>query len=285
MNKIIYLLSVLIVGCASVKEITHNDAKVQLIRNATVKLTVSNKTILIDPVLGAKGENDPIPFSNEIRNPTANLPISVEDVIKNIDAVLLTHNHPDHLDSMAISVLPKDIPFFCQPSDFEGLQKQGFNNLTPVNSVVIWEGVNISRYGASHHIGATGEPPFGESSSFNVKFNDNSIFITGDAILDEKLTSSLKKTNPSLVIANTGECQFTKENPVLQPGQLMTLSKEELKKVSLLMPKAKIIAVHLESINHCSLTKDELKNFIRTNNLTNKILVPDNIETINIAKK
>lgn len=285
MNKIIYLLSVLIVGCASVKEITYNDAKVQLIRNATVKLTISNKTILIDPILGAKGENDPIPFSNEIRNPTANLPISIEDVIENIDAILLTHNHPDHLDSMAISVLPKDIPFFCQPSDFEALQKQGFNNLTPVNSEVIWEGVSISRYGASHHIGATGEPPFGESSSFNVKFNDNSIFITGDAILDEKLTSSLKKTNPSLVIANTGECQFTKENPVLHPGQLMTLSKEELKKVSLLMPKAKIIAVHLESINHCSLTKDELKNFIRTNDLTNKILVPDNIETINIAKK
>ncbi|MDD7886216.1 MBL fold metallo-hydrolase [Flavivirga sp. 57AJ16] len=282
MKKIIYLLSFLIVGCASVKEIIQNDVKVQLVRNATVKLTVNNKTILIDPILGAKGENDPIPFSNKIRNPTANLPTSVEDIIKNIDAVLLTHNHPDHLDSTAINALPKHITFFCQPSDLESLQNQGFENLIPINSEFNWEGVIISRYGASHHIGATGEPPFGESSSFSVKFNDNSIFITGDAILDEKLTASLKKSSPSWIIANTGECQFTKENPVLQPGQLMTLSKEELKQISLLMPEAKIIAVHLESINHCSLTREEIKLFLKSNDLINKILVPNDNDIIRL---
>lgn len=282
MNKITYLLSFLVIGCASVKKRTQNNIKAQLIRNATVKLTVNNKTILIDPMLGAKGENNPIPFSNEIRNPTANLPTRVEDVIKNIDAVLLTHNHPDHLDSTAINMLPKDILFFCQPSDLEALKNNGFINLIPVNSEVNWQNVIISRFDASHHIGATGEPPFGHSSSFGIKFNDNSIFITGDAILDEKLTASLKKSSPSWIIANAGECQFTKENPVLQPGQLMTLSKEELKQISLLMPEAKIVAVHLESINHCSLTREELKLFIESNNLINKVLVPNDIDIIGL---
>lgn len=59
MNKITYLLSFLVIGCASVKERTHNDTKVQLIRNATVKLTVDNKTILVDPILAAKGGKRP----------------------------------------------------------------------------------------------------------------------------------------------------------------------------------------------------------------------------------
>jgi L-ascorbate metabolism protein UlaG (beta-lactamase superfamily) len=37
-------------------------------------------------------------FAGIAPNPTVDLPILIEDVLKEIDAVLLTHTHPDHFD-------------------------------------------------------------------------------------------------------------------------------------------------------------------------------------------
>jgi len=46
--------------------------KIQLIRNATMKLTYAGKTILTDPMLSAKNAYDP--FAGVARNPTVELP-------------------------------------------------------------------------------------------------------------------------------------------------------------------------------------------------------------------
>ncbi|HWL89309.1 MAG TPA: hypothetical protein VNO21_26075, partial [Polyangiaceae bacterium] len=92
-------------------------------------------------------------------------------------------------------------------------------------------------------------PPFGESSSFLVRTKDEGIFFTGDAILDHRLKSSLLATRPKVIVANTGECQFTKANPVLAPGTTMTLTAVELKEIARILPESNIFAVHMDAIN------------------------------------
>lgn len=82
-------------------------------------------------------------------------------------------------------------------------------------------------------------------------------------------------TQPKLIIANTGECQFTEENPVLAPGITMTLTRIELNEMTRLLPESKIIAVHMDAINHCSLTKDELGKYIENEKLEKNIVVPN----------
>ncbi|WP_052675952.1 MBL fold metallo-hydrolase [Paenibacillus sp. IHBB 10380] len=68
--------------------------KIRQIRNATMVLNYGNMTFLIDPFLGAKGVYPPFPnTSNQVNNPTAELPIPVEEIVQT-DAVIVTHLHP-----------------------------------------------------------------------------------------------------------------------------------------------------------------------------------------------
>ena len=77
--------------------------KIQQIRNATIILEYAGKRILVDPMLGEKGSFAPFPLSNhqELRNPLHDLPVKAEVIVSNIDCVLLTHLHLDHIDDAA----------------------------------------------------------------------------------------------------------------------------------------------------------------------------------------
>jgi len=128
--------------------------------------------------------------------------------------------------------------------------------------------------------GATGAPPFGESSSYVLRTKRDEIFFTGDAVLDDRLKRSLTEARPKLVVANAGACQFTKENPVLAPGITMTLTSEELKEMAQMLPGTKIVAVHMDAINHCPLTKDALRRYVEAQGLQGEVLVPREGEVV-----
>ena len=61
----------------------------QLIRNATVKVTYGDTTILVDPMLAEPGAYPGFPntWRSELRNPLTPLPMPVIDVLKGVDAV------------------------------------------------------------------------------------------------------------------------------------------------------------------------------------------------------
>ena len=73
------------------------------IRNCTEKLTYCGMKFLIDPFFTPKGyypgfEMCPWKDKKEIRLPMVDLPIPIEEIIKDIVAVLVTHTHVDHWD-------------------------------------------------------------------------------------------------------------------------------------------------------------------------------------------
>ena len=47
-------------------------------------------------------------------NPLASLPTSIDNIISNIDAVIVTHLHLDHWDDAAKEALPKEVKIFVQ---------------------------------------------------------------------------------------------------------------------------------------------------------------------------
>jgi len=253
---------------------------VELVRSATVLIHAERGDretirILVDPILADQATQPPIDYSNGIKIPMIRLPVDKRELIAGADAVLITHYHPDHFDLEAERLLPKNTLIFCQPYDEKALREKGFSNLRVVNDVLRWEGITIARFLASHYRGATGAPPFGESSSYFLQTKNDSVFFTGDAVLDERLRDSLTSTRPKKIVANAGECQFTKENPVLAPGVTMTLTAPELKEIARILPESKVIAVHMDAINHCPLTKRELRKYVERENLTKNVLVPD----------
>ena len=92
--------------------------KIQLIRNATMVVEYAGSKFLVDPMFSKKGQlaSAPMPAKdwNMKRNPLHELPITVKEIIKDIDFVFLSHLHFDHWDKAAEEALPKEIKIFVQ---------------------------------------------------------------------------------------------------------------------------------------------------------------------------
>lgn len=91
---------------------------------------------MVDPLLATKGAFDP--FAGGERNPTVDLPASVNDIIKDVDLVLVSHTHPDHFDKVAMEILPGTVKLINQPADEEFFEKSKFSkhrNTTGTNTL------------------------------------------------------------------------------------------------------------------------------------------------------
>ena len=88
---------------------------IKQIRNATLTIEYAGKKFLIDPVFADKGTYPPFPNSlrQDENNPLVDLPVTIKELI-DVDAVIVTHTHLDHIDDVAKESLPKDIKIFVQ---------------------------------------------------------------------------------------------------------------------------------------------------------------------------
>ena len=90
----------------------NNKTMLQLVRNATLKIQYAGYVILVDPVLAEKETLRSALGVN--KNPRVHLNMSVDEITKGTDLVLLTHNHIDHYEPSVRQYLPQSIPFFTQ---------------------------------------------------------------------------------------------------------------------------------------------------------------------------
>lgn len=101
---------------------------IRLVRNATLVLQYADKRFLIDPFFAAKGTLPPFPNTpnQDTPNPLVDLPLPIEELTQ-VDAVIVTHLHPDHFDEAAKAALPKGIKMYAQNErDAELIKKEGF---------------------------------------------------------------------------------------------------------------------------------------------------------------
>lgn len=248
-----------------------NQNNFQLIRNATIKLNYNGKTILVDPSLSP--QNSFMSFVNpELNlNPTIDLPMSPEKVLADIDAVLLTHLHVDHFDDEAKQLLDKSIPIFGQPFDRNTLKESVFENTSIIDSSVEFADITIHRTGGKHGPDEALEI-LGEVSGFFLKAASlPSIYIIGDCLLDDEIKANMVKFAPDIIIVNSGGASYGEAKILMNEDDVVEIAK--------LNPKSKVIAVHMEALDHCNTTREMVLNKAKKENLT--LLVPNDGETIN----
>ena len=127
--------------------------KIQLIRNATIVVEYAGKKFLIDPMLAEKGTYAPFPNSprQDQNNPLVSLPASIDNIIQNIDAVIVTHLHLDHWDDAAKKALPKEIKMFAQnEEDATEFRNAGFQNVEVLQEDTVFEGVQLIKTKGEH---------------------------------------------------------------------------------------------------------------------------------------
>ncbi|QBD74574.1 MBL fold metallo-hydrolase [Ktedonosporobacter rubrisoli] len=254
--------------------------KVHLLRHATSIINYHGLQFLVDPMLSPAGAIEPVANSgNTLRNPLVDLPVSAEELrklLQNIDAVLVTHTHLDHWDAQAGALLSKDLPIFCQPEDQEAFARAGFTKIRPVIDHVEWQGVLISRTGGQHGTGEIGKK-MGQVSGFVLSAEQEpTLYIAGDTIWCAEVKQALQEFRPEVVVLNTGAATFVVGDPI-------TMTADDVFQVCRTLPAAKVVAVHLEAINHCRLKRSELKEQVEQEGLIQQVAIPADGEVLTYA--
>lgn len=247
--------------------------EVQLLRHATLLITINKKKLLVDPMLGRMGVMPPIQDSPNLqRNPLVELGIPL-DFVQNIDGVLLTHTHRDHLDETAIEQLPKDKPILCQVEDKDKLERLGFSKVYSIVDEFCWQGITIHRIGGQHGTGEIAQKMAPVSGYVLQIEGEPSLYIAGDTIYCEEVASALLRYQPNIIIVNAGGARFITGDPI-------TMAEQDVVSVCRQAQKAKVIAVHMEAINHCLVSRNELYAYLEQEGLADQVSIPMDGEKI-----
>ncbi|WP_455539244.1 MBL fold metallo-hydrolase [Terrisporobacter sp.] len=257
--------------------------KLKQIRNATMIITYANKKFLIDPMLAEKGAYPPFPHTHNqhLNNPTVELPVSMEEII-DVDAVIVTHMHLDHLDPAAMELIPKDMKMFAQNEDeADEMKKAGFNNVEVLKEEgTLFGDVKLIKTPAKHYsadsiLDIYRELQFTHLAS-GVIFNhpkEKSLYIMGDTVWYDEIKNVLEKYNPEIVVVNAGNAGF-------DDGTYLILSKDDLFEATKVVPNAKFVATHMEAVNHATVSRDELREYSEEKGFANRLSIPADGETI-----
>ena len=238
--------------------------RLTLIRNATVLLELDGQRLLVDPMLDNPGARQAVENTdNKLRNPLVPLPLPAHEIVRGLDAVLVTHLHRDHFDDGAVRHLPRELPVYCQPEDEERLRGYGFY-ARPVHDSVVQDSLRITRTTGQHGYGATADA-LGPVSGFVV----DGVYIAGDTVWCDDVEQVIAEHQPRVAVVNGSAARFVDSEPLV-----MTTS--DIAEVARRVPM--VIVVHLEAINHCVDTRDDVRRTVPS------AVVPEDGEAVELPE-
>lgn len=245
--------------------------KLQFIRHAAIWLEYAGMRLLLDPMLSGQGANPPIVNSgDDRRNPLVPLPGDAA-LWSRPDAVLVTHLHQDHWDEAAAALLQKELPVLCQPGDEGRLAQAGFLKVLPVESRLKWGSVTVTRTSGRHGTGDIGRL-MGPVSGFVLQAQDEpTVYVAGDTIFCEEVAWALDTFKPDVAVINAGEARFAAGEPI-------TMDAADAASVCRCAPDITVVAVHMEAINHCRLTRSGLRQSLEAEGLLHRVRIPQDGE-------
>jgi L-ascorbate metabolism protein UlaG (beta-lactamase superfamily) len=251
--------------------------KLQLVRHATLLLDYAGMKVLVDPMLSDAGAMAAIQNSPQPRpNPLVPLPFPVEQVLDGVQLVLVTHTHRDHWDDAAIQLVPKDLPLLCQPEDLRKMEAVYFVNASAVQDIKYWSHICITRTPAQHGTGEIARAMAPSSGYVLSSAGEPTVYITGDTIWYDQVAETIKEHDPAVIVVNSGAAQFLHGDPI-------TMTSGDVIRVRRATSHAQVVAVHMEAINHCLLTRDELAQQAHSAGV--RLLIPADGETVALGEE
>ena len=253
--------------------------KIHHIRNATLIIETQDKVILVDPMIGKKGTAAP-PFAfirfRARRNPIVDLPSNAMTLIERTTHCLITHLHADHFDKAGIAFLKeKQIPVICSFNDEAEIRKKGIQVSQTIN---YWEeqdfiGGKIQGIPAVHGYGYVAKP-MGNVMGYHIELpNEKSIYISSDTIYTDDVHKALIELKPDISVVASGSAQLDLFQPLL-------MRMDDILKFVKNAP-GKVIANHLEAVNHCPTKRTQLRKEISAINQSDKVFIPEDGECMN----
>lgn len=253
--------------------------RITFLRHATFICEVDGLKIMVDPMLAPAGDAEPVADTpNQRRNPLVDLPFDDGQtlaLLEEIDAVLVTHTHDDHWDRRARDLIPKTTPVLCQPEDSDEIRTAGFEQVMPVEDELEWRVLRLALTDGRHGTGEIGHH-MAPVSGFVIRTEGSPVlYVAGDTIWCPEVEEALDVHRPDAVVVNVGAARFLEGEPI-------TMTAEDVVRVCHSLPDAQVVAVHMEAINHCLLTRGELEEELHREGLSEQVRVPADGETFEV---
>ncbi len=243
--------------------------RITALRNATLLLEIATRRVLVDPMLGPAGSLPAVdPASEPRRNPLVDLPADVWDLVEGVDMALVTHLHRDHFDADAAERLPPGTVIVTQPDSAPILRWMGFGDVRN-EAMVNVAGLKVRRTSARHTLDPVLSDALGPTCGFAVTTpGEPRLLVAGDCVWCDELASALDQHSPDIVVVNAGAGRIGDSLPISMTAQDMITTAHAA-------PSATIVAVHLEALSHCPMTRAQLRLSLRHEQLQSRVLVPD----------
>ena len=258
------------------------------IRNATFIIESSQHFILVDPMLSHQGELPPFSlFKHKAKkNPIVPLPLEANELLNKVTDCLITHSqtfglkalqHTDHLDKRGEAFLIEHhIPVVSVQKDIAYLKKQ---HLNVADGLLFWErkpylNGYITAIPAQHGYGWIHRMMANGAGYFIELLNEPSLYICGDTILTQEVKKAITELKPDIVVLATG-------NASLDIGGDLLMNMNDILDVVRLSPH-KVIANHMDALNHCGISREFLKTILMKENVLDKVLIPKDGESIEL---
>lgn len=244
--------------------------QIQLIRSATLKLTLGGQTFLIDPWLA--GKNCGMSYSGKGRSPLVELPLPVEQILNGVDAVIVSHLHSDHWDETARQAIRPAIPILCHARDVDFIRQQGFADVRAITGQIHFNQVLLSATKGRH-----GPPEIietmGPVSGFMFRApGEPSLYWAGDTILCPEVRDIIANERPDVVVVHACGAVWDGIEPLVMDIGMT------LETVKIAEP-AMVIATHLDAVDHATVTRASLKSACCGDQVaTRRLLVPEDGE-------
>lgn len=94
------------------------------------------------------------------------------------------------------------------------------------------------------------------------------VYVAGDTIWRSEVDRTLATFKPDVIVLNTGEARM-----IGYTGAII-MGKDDVLHAYQAMPKATVVATHMDAINHMTLTRKELRDFVKQHRIQDRVRVP-----------
>jgi len=148
----------------------------------------------------------------------------------------------------------------------------------PLAKVIDWNGIRLQRREGSHGLGPVVQK-MGSVMGFSITAKgDPSLYWAGDTVLYPPVETVIADTKPEIIIIHACGARWD--------GDLITMDAKEAVATSRLAPDAIVIATHMDSLDHATVSRDELRRYSTEQGVSpQRLLIPQDGETLHLAAR
>lgn len=249
--------------------------RLQLIRNATLKLRFDDRTLLVDPYLA--GQHEGRMYGTRQRSPLVPLPMPVAEILDGVDAVFVSHLHSDHFDDAARRILPRAMPILCAEAIAVEIRACGFSDVVAIGAKHRWFEVTFELTGGRHGPDSV-LAEMGAVHGFVASMpGAPTLYWVGDSIWCPEVRAAVDRHRPAHIIVHACGATWHGAGPLV-------MDEHHVEALLRHAPHADVVATHLDCVDHATTSRAQLqRHFRRAPGLLQRLRIPADGEVLLLA--